>query len=100
MKPTKTLKHFAKKICGIAEQIVDKLSIEEAGVIANNVVTFALSEKLLSVPEAETIKAEMENYLKKELVKIRTPDELYGQEGTKKFKNDLSGIIAQIAKQF
>ncbi|MBI3502324.1 MAG: hypothetical protein HY063_11070 [Bacteroidetes bacterium] len=74
---------------------VDKLSIEEAGVIAKDAVTFALKDKLLNEQEASTIRVEMENYLKTELVKVRTVDELYGNEGTKKFKNDLSGIIAK-----
>lgn len=75
---------------------VDKLSIEEAGIIAKDAVTYALNEKLLTDNEAETIKIEIENYLKTELVKVRTVDELYGQEGSKKFRNDLSDIIAKI----
>jgi flagellar basal body-associated protein FliL len=74
---------------------VDKLSIEEAGVIAKDAVTFALNDKLLSEQEANTIRVEIENYLKTELVKVRTVDELYGNEGTKKFRNDLSDIIAK-----
>lgn len=75
---------------------VDKLSIEEAGVIANDAVTYAVNEKLLSDKEADAIKIEIENYLKTELIKVRTVDELYGNEGTKKFRNDLSDIIAKI----
>ncbi|MDD3210874.1 hypothetical protein [Bacteroides graminisolvens] len=74
---------------------VDKLSIEEAGVIARDAVTFALNEKLLNDKEADAIKIEMENYLKTELVKVRTVDKLYGNEGTKKFRNDLSDIVAK-----
>lgn len=75
---------------------VDKLSIEEAGVIAKDAVTYAVNEKLLTDKEADTIKIEIENYLKTELVKVRTVDELYGKERTKKFRNDLADIIAKI----
>lgn len=74
---------------------VDKLSIEEAGVIAKDAATFAMNEELLSKQEAETIKAEIENYLKTELVKVRTTDELYGQDSQNNFRNNLTNIAAK-----
>lgn len=74
---------------------VDKLSIEEAGVIAKDAATFAVNEGLLSQQEAETIKAELENYLKTELVKVRTTGELYGQDAQNNFRNGLTNIVAK-----
>ncbi len=78
---------------------VDKLSIEEAGIIAKEVVTFGLKDKLLSEQEASTIKTEIENYLKTELVKVRAVNELSDNEKTEQFKKGLSDIIAKIIEK-
>ena len=64
---------------------VDKLSIEEAGRIAEKYVIFALERKLLSGEEAEKLKADVEEYFKKELVKIRTNEELI-EDSMNKFR--------------
>ena len=74
---------------------VDKLSIEEAGVIAKDAITFALNKKLLSEEEARTIKIDIQNYLKTELIKVRTAEELLDNELTKKFQENISGIAAK-----
>ncbi len=78
---------------------VDKLSIEEAGIIANDVVTYALSDRLLYEWEANAVKVEIENHLKTELLKIRTVEELYGNTAIKKFRNDLSDAVVKIIEK-
>ncbi len=55
---------------------VDALSREEATTIAETSVKFALENNLITKEEAEKIKADIEAYFKKELVKIRTNEEL------------------------
>ncbi|GAA0564320.1 hypothetical protein GCM10009415_53380 [Chitinophaga japonensis] len=74
---------------------VDKLSIEEAGIIAKDAVTFALDKQLITDKEAVTIKTDIENYLKAALVKPKTADELHSNEVTKQFTENLSGIAAK-----
>ena len=55
---------------------VDKLSIEEAGRIAERAVKYAKEARLINEPEAQAIKSDVETYFKKELVEVRTYDEL------------------------
>lgn len=55
---------------------VDQLSLEEAGVIAKDLTEFAENAKLISKEESGKIKKEIEDYFKKELVIVRTFDEL------------------------
>lgn len=55
---------------------VDKLSIEEAGRIAEGTTGFLLEQKEISEEEYAKIKADIEDYFKTELVKIRTAEEL------------------------
>ena len=55
---------------------VDKLSIEEAGRLAEKAVKFAMEAKLISEPEAEAIRTDVETDMKAELVKVRTCAEL------------------------
>ena len=55
---------------------VDKLSIEEAGRIAESTTGFLLEKNEISREEYNKIKSDIEDYFKKELVKIRTMDEL------------------------
>lgn len=55
---------------------VDKLSLEEAATIARSTITPALDSKLITSIEAQKISKEIENYFRKELVKIRTNDQL------------------------
>lgn len=55
---------------------VDKLSIEEAGVIAKDLTQFAEDAKLITAGEREKISKDIEAYFKKELVTVRTYENL------------------------
>lgn len=55
---------------------VDQLSIEEAGVIAVEATGFAVEEGLIDSNEAKTIKRNIEDFFKSELVKVRTLENL------------------------
>jgi hypothetical protein len=59
---------------------VDRLSMKEAETIAEKSVIRLVEEKLINLQEAKTIKADVESYFKKELVKLRTLDELRRDE--------------------
>ncbi len=59
---------------------VDELSIHEAGTIANSTTKFAIEQGIISDEEASAIKADIEEYFKKELVKVRTYEELKSEE--------------------
>ena len=64
---------------------VDRLSLEEAREIAETSVDSAAKEKLVSVEEAALIKSEIEAYFRKELLKVRTKQELL-QDARGKFQ--------------
>jgi copper chaperone CopZ len=70
---------------------VDKLSIEEAGTIAESAVKFGVENKLMTKDEAKKIKKEIEEYFKVELVKIRTKDQL-NEDSENKFVEDMLKI--------
>jgi hypothetical protein len=55
---------------------VDKLSLEEASTIAQSAIKPALDNKLITSVEAEKIRSEIEAYFRKELVQIRTNEQL------------------------
>ena len=55
---------------------VDRLSLEEARVIAETSVSAAVRERLVSVREAAQIKSDIEAYFRDELVRLRTKQEL------------------------
>jgi hypothetical protein len=55
---------------------VDRLSLEEARVIAETSVSAAARERLVSVGEAAKIKSDIEAYFREELVRLRTKQEL------------------------
>jgi hypothetical protein len=55
---------------------VDQLSIEEAGVIAKDLTQFAEDAKLVTSAERENIRKDMEAYFKKELVAVRSYENL------------------------
>ena len=55
---------------------VDKLSLDEASTIAQTTIKPALESKLITVIEGEKIRSEIEAYFKKELVLLRTNDQL------------------------
>jgi len=65
---------------------VDKLSIEEAGVIADSAVMFAQQAGLINAQEALVIKTEIEELMKKELVQVRTFKQLSSIDTEMKWK--------------
>lgn len=67
---------------------VDRLSLEEAGVIAQSLTQFALDAKLITQDENDKIRSEFEAYFKKELVMVRTEDELRAFETQERWKRD------------
>lgn len=70
---------------------VDLLSREEATTIATSAVKFALENKLITQDEAVKIKTDAEAYFKKELVKIRTNQQL-NEDSQTKFKAAMYSI--------
>jgi hypothetical protein len=74
---------------------IDQLSLEEAGVIANEMVTFAKDKALMNAQQADSIKTEIETYFKEELVKVRTVDELGCNETREKWRTEVGGIVSK-----
>ncbi|HEY1045858.1 MAG TPA: hypothetical protein VGF79_05425 [Bacteroidia bacterium] len=74
---------------------VDQLSIEEAGVIATDLTTFAKDSGLINEQEAGIIKKQIEDYFKKELVIVRTNKELGSQETQDRWRKDGYEIYAK-----
>ncbi len=74
---------------------IDQLSLEEAGVIANEMVTFAKGKSLLNNQQADSIKIEIENYFKGELVKVRTLDELGSNETRDRWRSEVGAIVSK-----
>lgn len=70
---------------------VDELSKEEATTIAENAVKFALENNLINPDEAKKIQKDIEAYFKKELVKIRTNEEL-NEDSQNKFMKAMYDI--------
>jgi len=70
---------------------VDRLSLEEARVIAETSVSAAVRERLVSVEEAAQIKSDIEAYFREELVKLRTKQELL-QDTRSKFQQAVLNI--------
>jgi hypothetical protein len=62
---------------------VDRLSLEEAGEIAEISVSAAERGGLISMEEAARIKSDIESYFREELVKLRTKQELLQDAGGK-----------------
>lgn len=62
---------------------VDSLSLHEAGTIASKTTKMIADAGLITSDEVKIIKPEIENYFKKELVKVRTFEELCQDEKTK-----------------
>lgn len=85
------LKTFRKSGLWYHGADVDILSREEASTIAASAVKFALENKLITQDEATKIKADAEAYFDKELVKIRTNQQL-NEDSQFKFKEALYSI--------
>lgn len=67
---------------------VDNLSLEEAGVIAEDLTKFAQDKGIINETEKAAIKNDLEAYFKKELVIVRTCDELKSEETNEKWRKD------------
>ena len=67
---------------------IDQLSLEEAGVIAETMTGFAADKGLINDQEATAIKTDIEEYFKKELVIVRTCEELKSEETQEKWRVD------------
>jgi len=79
---------------------VDKLSIIEAGTIAESLTRFALDAGLITGEEREKISKDIEDYFKKELVKVRTYRELNDPATQDKWMQDGYAIYEKhIGKQ-
>ena len=65
---------------------VDQLSLEEAGILADTSTLFAVRAGLINETEASQIKKEIEEYMKTELVKVRTYKELTSPSTDLKWK--------------
>lgn len=72
---------------------VDQLSIEEAGVIASQTTGFALEEGFVDSTEAATIKNDIENYFKAELVQVRTLGNLTSDSTQERWRKDAYNIL-------
>jgi hypothetical protein len=79
---------------------VDQLSIEEAGVIAEDLTHFALEKGLITEAEKQAIRNDLEAYFKKELVMVRTEEELRSEATQGKWRDDGYGIyVTHIGKE-
>ena len=65
---------------------VDQLSIEEAGSMGDSATIFALKAQLITETEAASIKKDIEDYMKTELVKVRTLNQLTSIETDMRWK--------------
>lgn len=82
------LDHFRQRGKWLKGMDVDQLSIEEAGVIARNLTEFARDGKLISSDECERIRRDFEEYFERELVIVRTYDELRSSQTQEKWRRD------------
>ncbi len=72
---------------------IDRLSQEEAGVIAGDMVKPALAGGLLTSQEGDKIKMDVAAYFKKDLVKVRSGDELRSAATEQEWKDATMGIF-------
>lgn len=72
---------------------IDQLSLEEAGVIAEDMVQPAMANGLLTADAAGKIKEDITAYFKTDLVKVRTCDELSSEATQVQWKNAVTAIF-------
>ena len=65
---------------------VDQLSIEEAAAMGDSATIFAVNARLINADDAAAIKKEIEDYMKIELVKVRSYKELTSMDTDLKWK--------------
>ncbi len=75
---------------------VDELSIEEAGIIAENIVSTYLDAKIITEDQAKGIKKDIEAYFKTELVKVRSKENLYSDNT----RGEWQKAIVQIGEKY
>lgn len=71
---------------------VDALSLEEAGVIADNIVGQLQAAGALPQGAADSLRRELRAYFEVELVQFRTRDELFGEELQSRWRSDIAAI--------
>ena len=67
---------------------VDRLSIEEAGIIAESLTSFALNEGVITNEESAAIKSDLENYFKDELTQVRSFENLKSESTQERWRKD------------
>jgi hypothetical protein len=67
---------------------VDLLSIEEAGIIAESLTSFALNEGVITNEESVLIKKDLEDYFKIELTQVRSFENLKSESTQERWRND------------
>ncbi len=80
---------------GVKEAWLNRTGTVIARHIAGTLSTFALDRKLITQQEADILIPKVEEYFKAELVKIRTPEQLIEDSGTK-FSNDLVAMSESV----
>jgi hypothetical protein len=75
---------------------VDELSLEEAGIIAQNIVAYLVKDEFITKDQAAKMKLDMETYFKQELVKVRTKDELYSDD----LRNEWNSKVVAIGENY
>ena len=67
---------------------VDLLSIEEAGIIAESLTSFALSDGVITNEESAAIKNDLEEYFKDEFTQVRTFENLKSESTQERWRKD------------
>ena len=67
---------------------VDLLSIEEAGIIAESLTSFALNEGVITNEESAAIKRDLEDYFKNELTQVRSFENLKSESTQERWRQD------------
>lgn len=78
---------------------VDQLSLIEAGIIADKVVRPVVELNALTPDKTDTLRTEVENYFRLELVKFRSNDELYGDSLRNAWQTDIENMVAKYVGQ-
>ena len=91
-------KTFPKENAWYRGANVDVLSTEEASTIAETAVKFALENNVINKEEAGKIKVDIETYFKKELVMIRTNEQLNDDSENKWMEAMFSIVEKHIGK--
>lgn len=74
---------------------VDQLSMEEAGVIAAQATEFSLEKGFIDSSEAISIRKDIEEYFKSELVQVRTLKNLNSDSTQERWTMDVRNIVAR-----